>query len=584
MGRFDKAPDIAEDMLRAYFCTRDWEGAAGYFCSRTDMIRMSGNVSFYDQKSMKEIFRIGIEDMPPCSITDMDLRLTREWEDSCLVTGSCCVVMDEPGTRFFQCILRITLFFVLDSEGNLKIFHQHVSVPSDPLGEEERKGRIEYEQMKDDLEEKTAQIEMIARTAAGGLKGSLDDPYYTYFYVNHELCQMLGYTYEEFMEMSGGTAVGAVYPPDLPKALNECRICFEKGPEYRAEYRIRKKDGSLLWVLDTGRKVTNARGQTIINSIITDISDMKEAYNQLKIEQERYEIVAELSDETIFEYDIREDSLQMFYPSSTPGKRHTDRFDQFGKTWEILFRIHPDDAEEVRNRGMAALQQSGAEKFDTVEYRILLEQGGFIWKRAVFRGVHDTEGKIAKIVGKVKDINEEKRILFQSQRDVLTGAYNRMYLELSIREYLKRKMDGVVGVCILVDIDYFKIINDYHGHLTGDQVLMDLVGMMYATCRCTDIISRIGGDEFVIFMKDIFDLDIVKEKLDWLLCEMKKYGAEKRISVPLTFSAGIVTAKKKRDTFSSLYRKADIALYHAKAEGRERYILYQKGMEYPQKP
>ena len=84
-------------------------------------------------------------------------------------------------------------------------------------------------------------MEMLAQTTAGGMRGSLDDDDYTFFYVNDELCNMLGYTYDEFMEMSGGTAKGAIYPPDVAKAMRDCRECFKKGDEYKTEYRIRKK-------------------------------------------------------------------------------------------------------------------------------------------------------------------------------------------------------------------------------------------------------------------------------------------------------------------------------------------------------
>ena len=118
---------------------------------------------------------------------------------------------------------------------------------------------------------------MVNNNIEGGLKGSIDDDDFTYFYVNEGLPKMLGYTYEEFMEMSGGTAVGAIYPPDLQKVRQDCENCFAKGPSYHTEYRMRRKDGNLLWVIDRGTKTLGTDGQIKINSIITDVTNLKNA-------------------------------------------------------------------------------------------------------------------------------------------------------------------------------------------------------------------------------------------------------------------------------------------------------------------
>ncbi len=84
-----------------------------------------------------------------------------------------------------------------------------------------------YRLLKRLLVEKTKQMEILARQRLE-MQGNLDDENYTFFYVNDELCNMLGYTYDEFMEMSGGTAKGAIYPPDVAKAMRDCRGMLQK--------------------------------------------------------------------------------------------------------------------------------------------------------------------------------------------------------------------------------------------------------------------------------------------------------------------------------------------------------------------
>lgn len=112
---------------------------------------------------------------------------------------------------------------------------------------------------------------MIINNINGGLKGSNDDSIYLFFYVNEGLFKILGYIYDEFMEMSGGLVVGVVYLLDLFKVLEDCEWCFVKGFIYLFEYRIWKKDGILMWVLDFGMKLLNSDGIVKINSIIIDI-------------------------------------------------------------------------------------------------------------------------------------------------------------------------------------------------------------------------------------------------------------------------------------------------------------------------
>ena len=131
------------------------------------------------------------------------------------------------------------------------------------------------------MREKTETIDLITANIAGGLKVSEDAEPYRLAYVNEGLARMLGYTTEEFMAMSGGTASGIVYPPDLDQALADVRRCFAQGSSYETEYRVRKKNGELVWIMDSGRKMEAADGSVKISSLLMDITSRKRAEQAL---------------------------------------------------------------------------------------------------------------------------------------------------------------------------------------------------------------------------------------------------------------------------------------------------------------
>lgn len=129
-----------------------------------------------------------------------------------------------------------------------------------------------------ELVQKNHQMQVVLNAIQGGIKISRDDETYSYVFVSDELCAMFGYTHDEFMAVTGGSAVGAVYPPDLPHALTECAKAFENGGmEYTVKYRIPCKDGTLKWIIDSGKKVRNETGEVIINSIYIDVTEMENA-------------------------------------------------------------------------------------------------------------------------------------------------------------------------------------------------------------------------------------------------------------------------------------------------------------------
>lgn len=127
------------------------------------------------------------------------------------------------------------------------------------------------------------QLDVILSTIPGGLKISRDDATYSYAYVSEEAAALFGYTVEEFFSASQGGAVGAVYPPDLDQALADCAKAFENGGlAYSTRYRVRCKDGSLKWIVDSGKKALNAQGEWMVNSLYLDVNQAEADAQRLR--------------------------------------------------------------------------------------------------------------------------------------------------------------------------------------------------------------------------------------------------------------------------------------------------------------
>ena len=174
-------------------------------------------------------------------------------------------------------------------------------------------------------------------------------------------------------------------------------------------------------------------------------------------------------------------------------------------------------------------------------------------------------------VNRYKSLHEEAREL--SERDPLTGLYNRRALEEIADNIIELTASNESTVVVaVIDLDHFKRINDTYGHHVGDQVLVQFTKLIIATFRSADCISRYGGEEFVLVLPHtseanardaLYRLRMSVSQHDWVF-------SENRLSV--TFSAGI-SSSSEHETFESLFRKADSALYVAKAMGRDRICV-----------
>lgn len=176
---------------------------------------------------------------------------------------------------------------------------------------------------------------------------------------------------------------------------------------------------------------------------------------------------------------------------------------------------------------------------------------------------------------KFNRMKEAKRILFEkTQLDPLTGIYNREACERLVKEYLEVKPSYLCAVLIIIDIDHFKQVNDKFGHKVGDNLLVEFSSVLHQFFAHKDIVSRLGGDEFIIFMTDIEQQDITKiqEKLEELCTLMHRKVEYNGDTQDISLSIGAVITKEDKD-FNTLYMMADEMLYEVKRNGRNGFKI-----------
>ncbi|MEG0546943.1 MAG: GGDEF domain-containing protein, partial [Oscillospiraceae bacterium] len=159
----------------------------------------------------------------------------------------------------------------------------------------------------------------------------------------------------------------------------------------------------------------------------------------------------------------------------------------------------------------------------------------------------------------------------RSQLDQMTGVYNRSTAEELIKTILKNS-DNTYAM-IMLDIDNFKQINDTYGHAYGDDVLRRLAQLLHSFFRQGDIVARMGGDEFLVFMTNAPSQKIVELKCKELLYEIQNSNTDKTKIFTLC-SLGIAISNDKSNTFELLYENADSALYEAKKNGKNQCSIY----------
>lgn len=182
---------------------------------------------------------------------------------------------------------------------------------------------------------------------------------------------------------------------------------------------------------------------------------------------------------------------------------------------------------------------------------------------------------VINVLVRIKASEHSKVLEDKADTDLLTDLNNKMATERKIREYMEEYPDKQ-GVLFVLDVDNFKKINDTMGHAFGDEVLRSLAVRLQSMFRATDVVGRTGGDEFMVFLKDIREIGMIEREGRKIEQFFHQFEVGEYVKYSVTASVGAAVFPGDGKTFEELYKAADNALYVSKKHGKNQLSFYKK--------
>lgn len=395
-------------------------------------------------------------------------------------------------------------------------------------------------------------------------------------YLNEGLYRMLGYSHKELDRMLKDIRL-SIIPDDLPIFEDGIDNILADNGAVDFEFRTVTGDGAIRWLQVRANLYGKLEGYPLLAGVVLDCTERKSVQEELALQEERLNILRETIKEHFIDYNSRTDVLDLRLDNSVYNRKELIVKD-FMESYDFSI-VHPDERALIKNIIDAARKSPMT---DTVDVRCTFLEGNntdFQWYRVTLSSVRGADGYVSRIVGRIVNINDEKKkeleLRLKADKDALTGLYNKATAITLITDAIEDcKLEKQKAAMIMIDLDHFKEVNDTFGHAAGDMILEEVGQKLSDTFKGRDIVGRMGGDEFLVFMTDIKgpeDAIGISAKLNKLLTRPinKSEG-----DVTVTASIGIAILDSENIDYSELFARADKALYITKEGGRNGKTLY----------
>ncbi len=388
--------------------------------------------------------------------------------------------------------------------------------------------------------------------------------------INKATLDILGRTKEE-IEF---TYWDAFVHQDDKKVLEDMyrRILNDENEKVSRPLRFYRADGKLAYIYFTIMAFGyNEKGENLGLCIMQDQTYFVRQEERIRLSEERFRMIENTIDEVVFDIDVINNCITFLVKGAKPRK-----IDNYVSELEDKTYIHPDDLKRWKGALQKCINTSGA-CTGKLDCRSTVFGNGYIWCRYFYTSICDGEGKATQIVGRIEDINDEMANLIKlrndAQFDPLTKLYNRDNMAFKVESIMVTSPPNSSHACFMIDVDNFRNSNAKHGHLMSDRILVKFAEIIKSVVSEKDLVSRIGGDEFLVFV-----LNATKEKA-------KELG-EKIVAASIKFNVnGIGEVKQgcsiggalfygQNISYSQLVTQADSAMYYAKQHGKSQVVFY----------
>ncbi|MGH3127589.1 MAG: PAS domain S-box protein, partial [Gaiellaceae bacterium] len=401
-----------------------------------------------------------------------------------------------------------------------------------------------------------------------------DTPDSNALYVSPQVEDVLGWTTEEWLT-TPDLFRQSLHEDDRARVVTEKREAYAQRATLRHVYRIRARDGRVLWLEDVSTHVEPPEGNAPLRQgFALDITERKRADDAVRLAETRYRTLVEHLPLAVYIDRIDESSSNLYTSPQIEPMLGYSVAEWTADPALFVECLHADDRERV----LAAHERTHTTGEPLhLEYRLHARDGHVVWVHDEARIIGDPQSGDPVLQGYLLDITArreaEEQLRHQAFHDPLTGLANRALFTDRVQHALVvRSEDAAV---LFLDIDDFKAVNDGLGHLAGDALLRAVGVRLRASLSQTHTVARMGGDEFAILVEGTSAADAALDAAERITTAIQAPFDVDGREVFVTASVGIAVGGDADE----LLRCSDVAMYGAKASGKAQYVVYAPRME-----
>lgn len=404
-------------------------------------------------------------------------------------------------------------------------------------------------------------------------------------FISENIREQLGYEPSEFIDFSGFWA-SKIHPEDKSRVFADLPRLFETGYHVH-EYRFLHRDGTYRWMRDELRLLSAPDGKPIeIVGSWTDISERRAMEESLRESQARLEEAQRIARLGSWDWNILDGSTFCSAEFYRIFGLERNAFD--GSYESFLATVHPEDRGLV-DEAMKRAFTEGAPY--VMEYRIVRPDENVRYIFSQGQVTFGKEGEPVRMAGTVLDLTDRKQIELDLEEkknhlkrlayhDSLTGLPNRnLFQDILAKAMVRADRNKSQVALLFIDLDSFKKFNDTLGHQTGDQLLREVANRLQTLLRKVDTLARLNGDEFVIVVEDVSEIEQVAHIAQKVLSGLEPPFFIGSQLCYVSASIGISLFPSGDDDIESLQKRADVARYAAKERGRNNFQFYSQEMD-----